>query len=340
MRHRALFVAVAALGLVAATAQQSQAGGNPNRTTTVVYDSFHSTGGYAMEDYLIKWNNGFGLGEMAVDDTRTFDNDIFHVAAAPFQTAWDLGVFDHIKYLATSNQSFVVPTHGSVTFSAEISALTPGTQPGRTIHGCYGPSGSFASLDAPCAEPYSATLLEGQQAGATLHMIDFATGQLFDWFVSGSTAFILTERLPAVVIGSPNAGTRDTMYTQIIEEFPISPGPHTVAITYTREPGQSFVEFFLDGRRVSKVGKVGIPLDIQNRSYTGIYPSMGPGEILKDDVNALVIGHGLFSLLDAFPFQHPDAPEFSVSIPLSERIFGQGAIADFDDFVVTTVTKG
>ena len=67
---------------------------------------------------------------------------------------------------------------------------------------------------------------------------------------------------------------------------------------------------------------------------------MGPGEILKDDVNTLFMAHGLFSLLDAFPFQHPDAPELSVSIPVSERIFGQGAIADFDDFIVTTVTKG
>jgi hypothetical protein len=339
MKHRALLVGTAALGLVAATAQHTQAGGNPHRTTTVVYDSFSADGGYAIGDYLTKWVNGFGPGEMAFGDTREFDNDTFHVAAAPFQTAADFSVFDHIKYLATSTQSFDVPAHGSVTFSAEISAATPGTQPGRVVHGCYGPSGSFTSLADPCDQPYSATVLEGQQAGATLHMIDFATGQLFDWFVSGSTAFILTERLPATLIG-PAGGTRDTMYTQIIDEFPISSGPHTVAITYTREPGQSYVEFFLDGRRVAKVGKVGVPLDAQNRRYTGIYPSMGPGEILKDEIGSVFIGHGLFSLLDAFPFQHPDAPELSVSIPLSERIFGQGAIADFDDFVVTTVTKG
>lgn len=340
MKHRALLVAVAALGVVAVATQHTQAKGNPNRTTTVVYDSFSAPDGYDAGDYFAKWNNAFGPGEMAVEDTRAFDNDSFHVAAPEFKTSADFSVFDHIKYLATSNQGFDVPAHGSVTFSAEISAVTPGTQPGRVVHGCYGASGSYPSLDAPCEKPYSATVLEGQQAGATLHMIDFATGQLFDWFVSGSTAFILTERLPANVVQSPGAGTRDTMYTQIIEEFPISPGPHTVAITYTREPGQSYVEFFLDGKRVSKVGKVGVPLDVQNRAYTGIYPSMGPGEILRDDVNTVFIGHGLFSLLDAFPFQHPDAPELSVSIPISERIFGQGAIADFDDFVVTTVTKG
>jgi hypothetical protein len=44
--------------------------------------------------------------------------------------------------------------------------------------------------------------------------------------------------------------------------------------------------------------------------------------------------------LDAFPFQHPDAPELSVSVPISERIFGQGAAANFDDFVVTIEHRG
>jgi hypothetical protein len=129
------------------------------------------------------------------------------------------------------------------------------------------------------------------------------------------------------------------MYTQIVEELPITPGPHTYAITYTREPGQSFVEFFLDGRRVGKVGKIGVPLDVQNKHYTGIYPSMGPGEILKDEINSLTMAHGLISLVDPFPFQHPSAPELHVSVPLEERLFGQGALGEFDDFVVTTRTK-
>jgi hypothetical protein len=44
---------------------------------------------------------------------------------------------------------------------------------------------------------------------------------------------------------------------------------------------------------------------------------------------------GLPSLVDAFPYQHPDAPEASVSIPVSERLFGQGVEARFEDLVVT-----
>jgi hypothetical protein len=41
---------------------------------------------------------------------------------------------------------------------------------------------------------------------------------------------------------------------------------------------------------------------------------------------------------DAFPFQHPDALQLSVSIPMSQRLFGQGAIGNLDKFKVTTKT--
>jgi hypothetical protein len=93
-------------------------------------------------------------------------------------------------------------------------------------------------------------VLQGQQAAATLHMIDFVTGQLFDWFVSGNTAFTLTERLPSSVTGSPVHVGIDKRYTQIIDEVPIAPGvPHNVAIRFTRDRQRSLVEYFLDGER-------------------------------------------------------------------------------------------
>jgi hypothetical protein len=82
---------------------------------------------------------------------------------------------------------------------------------------------------------------------------------------------------------------------------------------------------------------VGVPLDVQGQPYTGIYPALGPGEKLVQQVNSFSIGHGLFSLLDAFPFQHPEAPELSVSIPMANRLFGPGARASFDRFTVEIV---
>ncbi|HEV2751173.1 MAG TPA: DUF6081 family protein, partial [Gemmatimonadales bacterium] len=93
--------------------------------------------------------------------------------------------------------------------------------------------------------------------------------------------------------------------------------------------------YLLDGKRVATVERVGIPLDQQGGKYSGTYPSLGPGELLRDKINSVVIAHGLFSLLDAFPFQHPDAPAHQVSVPMPERLFGQGVKAAFTNVVVT-----
>jgi len=293
--------------------------------TVTVYDDFHKPGGYTLADYDSKWTT-FMVGEMAIEDTRRFDNHTLAISATPFRTGQDSGVADHGKYIALSKQVFAVPEIGSITFSMDIAAETPGTVPGRVVHGTYVQSGA----------PYAAAVLQGQQAAATLHMIDFATGQLFDWFVSGNTAFPLCERLPSTVTGSAERVSTDKMYTQIIEEVPITAGvPHSVAIRYSRDRGGSRVEYVLDGKRMSQVERVGIPLDVQGAKYSGIYPSLGPGELLRDKINSVVIAQGLFSLLDAFPFQHPDAPAQSVSVPMQERLFGQGIRAKFANVVVT-----
>jgi hypothetical protein len=72
----------------------------------------------------------------------------------------------------------------------------------------------------------------------------------------------------------------------------------------------------------------------QGVPFTGIYTSVGGGELVAGHLDSVRFGHGLFSLLDAFPFQHPEAPDLSVSIPVGDasgrgaagraRLFGQG----------------
>jgi hypothetical protein len=335
------------------------------RDTTLVYDSFEAASGYSLADYGAKWSNSYGLGDMgavcpdgvtpAHGDTRSFADGTLYIDDAPFTCGADFSVYDHLKYIAISNEVFLVPEKGSLTFSSDIAAETPGTEPGHIVHGSYGPPGSY-----PAGRPYAASVFEGQQAGAVMNMVDFATGQLFDWFISGNRGFTLIERLPSSVTGntadpsSPDWVGPDKMYTQIIDEFEVTPGvAHNVAITYTRGNGNgdSTVEYFLDGRRMSKVKNVGVPIDQQHgQSYTGVYPSFGPGEDLKSKLNSFAIGHGTFSLLDAFPFQWgwsfagcdplwPAICAQSVSIPLSERVFGQGVRAHFDNFIVTTTTS-
>jgi Family of unknown function (DUF6081) len=158
------------------------------------YDTFSSQAGYGLEDYARRWNLVFGLGEFVDKDTRIFDNASFSVSATPFRSSVDDGVLDHMKYLATSTETFRVPAKGSITVEATVTARTQGIQPGRVVRGTYGPPGSY-----PNGAPFEAELLETQQASATLHLIDFRSGQLFDWLVSGRRATSLVERLPSIV---------------------------------------------------------------------------------------------------------------------------------------------
>lgn len=298
-------------------------------TQRIIYDNFKTSGDYGLTDYEARWNNIYGPGEMAIKDTRRFEDGVFTVAAAPFQTGADKSVLDHIKYFAVSRQTFAPPRKGSLTLQATIEAQTPGVERGRIVHGIYGPSGG-----GPTGTPYSAMLLDAQQASVTLHLIDFETGQLFDWLVSERVAMCLVERLPSSVTGSSITVGSDKMHTQIVTERSLTPGPHTYGIRFSRGVEQAGVEFLLDGEVVSRVERVGVPLDWQGKLYTGRWPAMGPGEDLTDRINSFAIGHGLFSLLDAFPFQYETAPEESISIPLDQRLFGQGAIGKFQSFEI------
>jgi hypothetical protein len=275
----------------------------------------------------------------------------------PFQTGFDFSVYDHLKYMEVSNAVFPVPSHGSVEFTSDMTALTPGTITPLVQHGIYAPSYTWLdpSLAPPTGyDPYEANVLQGQEAGVVMNMVDFCTGQLFDWFLAGDSAFTLIERLPTNVTGNtsnPNCPDatyvgRAKMYTQIVDEVKVGGGSHHVSISYSAN--ENAVEYRLDGKLVSRVNDVGIPVDKQHINFTGTYPSLGAGENLKGKIGSFAIGHGLFSLIDAFPYQHPDSPELDVSIPVGNgnpadagkaRLFGQGADGTWDNFVVTTIDK-
>ena len=309
-------VKLATLGSTALLAAAS--GLTPASAATIVYDDFDKPG-YKLEDYNAKWSLPYGPLQMGVSDTRDFSNGNFAISAAPFTVGADASVFDHLKYLGVSNTSFAVPGAGSITFSSTINTTVTGVQEGRIIEGTYIESGL----------PYAQATHVAQQAAAVMNMIDFETGQLFDIFISGGQAMTLIERLPSSVTGSPNFVGIDKMYTQIIDVVEVGAGPHDVAITYNAEGS---VSYFIDGVLISHVDNVGIPL----ANPTEPYPAYGPGELLAGKIHSFTFGAGLFSLLDAFPFQHPDRPDLAVSIPMANRLFGQGISATFDNVTVTT----
>lgn len=346
-RAAAIVAALPALALAVAT--PSKAGTPP--VSVIAYDS--ST----QAQYDQKWSPLYGDLDHA---SLAVDGNGATVSDAPFKSGVDFSVFDHLKYFRVSSQTFPAPANGSVAFSADITASTPGTEPSHVVHGQYGPPGSYSPTSGQL--PYSAPVLEGQQAGVVLNMIDFCSGQLFDWFVSGTSAFPLIERLPTSVTGNTSnkacSGAHevgpDLMYTQIIRTVPLKPGvPHNVAIAFSQSAaaGRANVTYLLDGLPVASVNHVGIPLDKQGMPFSGTYASLGNGEELAGQIHSFSIGHGLFSLLDAFPFQYGCTPPsatgpgtcvgptagLSVSLPPSERAFGQGAIGTFAHFRVLTV---
>jgi hypothetical protein len=140
-----------------------------------LYDNFGKAG-YSLTDYNEKWMTPNGLGEMAVEDTRSFSGGRLHVSAVPFQTGSDVGVDDHRKYLAVSTHAFPVPADGTLVLSADVKAWTPGTVPGLTQLGVYGPSGSWRDPAEPPARPdYTARRLQGQGCSRSWTRSRFST---------------------------------------------------------------------------------------------------------------------------------------------------------------------
>jgi hypothetical protein len=105
-----------------------------------------------------------------------------------------------------------------------------------------------------------------------------------------------------------------------------------MAIRYARDSeGPSRASFYVDGRCVATIDGVGYPSD---KALPGAGGAGGAGEPLSLD--SLQVGHGLFTLLDAFPYQDRERPDLSVSVPLSERAYGQGAKGAWNNIVVST----
>jgi hypothetical protein len=134
-------------------------------TTEILYDDF--SGGEA--SYVEKWSLPFyGIaGETLASDggnlNRDLSNGTVKLQIPEFTAGSDFIFFDHIKYLATSNQLFDIPAHGSIAFYMDIDGTTLGIVPGLIMEGQRLSDG----------ETLRYTLLDGQQACVTMHMLNF-----------------------------------------------------------------------------------------------------------------------------------------------------------------------
>lgn len=304
-------------------------------TVRLVYSDFNSSPASALQEYQQFWFNPYGPGELAAGGTFSLQGGRLSLGMSPFRTSYDFSVYDHIKYLGISTMPVAVPSSGSVTISTDIGTRTSGVIDGKVINGTYIMSGA----------PYSATLNAAQQACASLNVIDFASGQLFDWLISGDRAFALAERLPSSVTGSQNPVGLNKIFTQFIGDFKVNKQRmNTYSIRYNRKVdtqgvAHDSVDFMINGEVKVSYKNIGIPPDRQGM-HVSTYPSLGNGELLDGQIQNLSIGNGIFSLVDAFPFQlsDADAAPYAVSIPVSERIWGQGIDAQFDNIIIVTHT--
>ncbi len=315
--------------------------------TETTYDDFSDKG----ISYFDKWSMPYygKAGETFVSEggalKLSFLSKRLKVSAPEFHWSSDYLIHDHVKYLALSTKKFRLPEEGSVMFSSVMKAYVFNTYPSLKM------MGRKISDD----QPIEYKINEGRQASAVLRMSNaHQTGIVFDWVVYGDQAFALTERThnapkyPAGISGA---------YSQVIKIFKLSPGVHNFAIRYSRslQTQCDRVEYLIDGKVMTIIKNTGIPLDMQKGYFKNkklvIDPSQGEGEILINKMTTMLIGHGLFSRVDVFPYQQQDLTNESVTIPLrgliskdktsnpytSGRLWGQGAIGFFYNFNVTMV---
>ncbi len=171
------------------------------------------------------WANTFGPLELAAGGTRTVTKHGVTVNAVPFHVGSDFSVFDHLKYIAISTETFDVTETGSLQFSVDITAQTPGTEAGRVIHGCYGRPASTTTSAILAHSPTRRWHDKGSRPASSSH------GQLRD----RATLRLVHQREHRVRVdraaadgghGEPGHSARSA-YTQIIEEAPIKPAKTT-----------------------------------------------------------------------------------------------------------------
>ena len=314
-------LALVVAGTTAAAAPPG-ADAEPRRAHSL-YDGFG--GGAAAYDS--KWLAYFSLErQFGATGLPAFSRDRLRLRAQPFRGWMDdtcVPAFtpcvngDHIKYGAFSRRTFSIPRRGSIAVSARIRARASGIRRGYVVAAT------------------GRRLREAHQAAAVLQLFEPGAFLALDWFVSGHQAIPKIERTPA-----PVGVGLDRAFTQFLPAVRIEPRRfHRFSIRYTRgRAPRDKVEWMVDRRVVAVVRDAGVPLDVQDPDrYRGIvFPSFGPGEPVAASLSGFVVGHGIYSFVDDFPF-FPSYPQF-VSIPREQRIFGQGIDALFDDVRIAKVT--
>ncbi len=294
---------------------------------------------------------------------RSMRSGAVTLSDVPFKPGTDFSVFDHLKYIGISTQTFTVPKVGTVTFEVDIAASTPGATAGHVVHGVYGPPGSWslADPDRPALHRDGARGPAGgrrAQHDRLLHRPALRLVRLRRIGVPAHRAAAHLRdrqheqpRLPRRHGGRARQGLHPDH-----QEHPAHAGPdpprRDLLLAQCRSV-QRRLRARWPGRRHGHQRRH--PARPAGQPVRGRAPTRRwAGREAADQINSLSIGHGLFSLLDAFPFQYgcspattspgagacsPESAAYSVSLSPAERSFGQGAEGVFSGFRVTTTGR-
>lgn len=203
------------------------------------------------------------------------------------------GGLDHVKWLTYMNHTsstgypgFTAPESGPLVCETQFKGQTYGTQ----------------------AHPFGGLVPNANDdlrlAGSAMNVIDFQTYLVLDMFVSNEQVYAFYERLP-FGRGTPGFSPNYAAFSYAIPVAKTDPKKtNELKVSYNKAKGE--VTWFLNGKKVYQVARLGYRLENQTNPFHSKYSDAHPPILLLDhggveeDVlpTQLDCGMGLFTLLD------------------------------------------
>ena len=226
-------------------------------------------------------------GVMVADDAEaTQDDSKGLLIKNPVYQARYAGIADHVKYLAITRQTFPVPGR-----AVPGEPYVPSHYDDCEVY--YEAKVAFEGLNLEAVlDKYGDGIANIEDdirvSAGSINLIDPVTGMVFDFMISNRRIYALYEHLPQ--------NDLTDVFTMAKAVGQIRPGDRvTLRIGYNRH--RQTVTWYLEGNPVYQVVRPGYPPADSSLLMTNGQEVM-PRDLFSTD---LVVGFGLFTLLDFFP---------------------------------------
>lgn len=223
----------------------------------------------------------------------------------PHYTLTGKGMEDHVKFVFWKND--LDPE------TREVGTMAPVT--GALI---YEMKGRAEGLNTS-SNPFNAALDDYRLSCGAALTTDLATHTGCHFLFNATRAFAVYERYLFVGWDRDPAGS--FCYVVPVAEFPAG-SEHSYRISYVRETNAA--AWFLDGKQVFGVGKLGSRLGPEQEQYL-VYPDLPGTPAPYSPPERRLLGAGLLTLLDAGKRRGEALVDLDLSdVPKAQKLFGQG----------------